>query len=110
MPNLYGDILSDAGAEIYRRAGARAERMLRRGLCIRSVHGTAPDIKGLRIINPTATMLSAAMMLDYLGFGERAERLRPAIYKVYAEGTTLTRDQGGIASPDDFAGAVASRL
>jgi len=74
------------------------------------VHGTAPDIAGKHIINPTATILSAAMMLDYLGFHPEAERIERAVQRVYAEGRILPRDQGGTASTEDFASAVKNGL
>ena len=80
MPNLYGDILWDAGAGIIGGLGLAPSGCYGEDYAyFESVHGTAPDIKGLRIINPTATMLSAAMMLDYLGFGDAGERLGSAI-------------------------------
>jgi 3-isopropylmalate dehydrogenase len=111
MPNLYGDILSDAGAGIIGGLGLAPSGCYGEGYAyFESVHGTAPDIKGMDVINPTATMLSAAMMLDYLGFGPAAERLRSAIYKVYAEGRTLTPDQGGRAGTSGFVRAVAANL
>jgi 3-isopropylmalate dehydrogenase len=111
MPNLYGDILSDAGAGTIGGLGLAPSGCYGESYAyFESVHGTAPDIKGRHIINPTATMLSAAMMLDYLGFGEAADRLRAAIYKVYAAGVALTPDQGGTSGTDDFAAAVAAGL
>jgi len=75
-----------------------------------SVHGTAPDILGQGIINPTATMLSAAMMLEYLGFIEESRRFENAIRKVYGEGKTLTVDQGGSAKTAQFTEAVIANL
>jgi isocitrate/isopropylmalate dehydrogenase len=74
------------------------------------VHGTAPDIVGRRIINPTATLLSAAMMLEYLGLSEDATSLEKAVEAVYALGRTLTPDQGGSATSDDFCRAVREKL
>jgi isocitrate/isopropylmalate dehydrogenase len=65
---------------------------------------------GQHIINPTATMLSAAMMLEYLGFGDPSKRFDDAVRKVYAEGRVLTPDQGGNAKTDDFARAVIANL
>jgi isocitrate dehydrogenase (NAD+) len=62
------------------------------------------------VINPTATMLSAAMMLEYLGFDEEAKRLETAIDKVFAEGRFLTPDQGGTASTTAFSEAVGEHL
>jgi isocitrate/isopropylmalate dehydrogenase len=65
---------------------------------------------GQQIINPTTTMLSAAMMLEYLGFDHAAQRFDDAVRKVYAEGQVLTPDQGGSAKTDDFARAVIANL
>ena len=111
MPNLYGDILSDAGAGIIGGLGLAPSGCYGEDYAyFESVHGTAPDIKGRSLINPTATMLSAAMMLDYLGFADGGERLRSAIYEVYSEGASLSPDQGGTSGTADFARAVASRL
>jgi isocitrate dehydrogenase (NAD+) len=74
------------------------------------VHGTAPDIMGMGIINPSATMLSAALMLEYLGFATDASRLDAAVRKVYADGRVLTPDQGGSAKTSDFTRAVIANL
>ena len=75
------------------------------------MHGTAPDILGQGIINPTATMLSAAMMLEYLGFNDECSgRFENAIRKVYGAGKTLTIDQGGTGKTADFTAAVIANL
>jgi isocitrate/isopropylmalate dehydrogenase len=111
MPNLYGDILSDAAAGTIGGLGLAPSGCYGDGYAyFESVHGTAPDIAGRGIINPTATMLSAAMMLEYLGFGDAAERLEGAVRKVYAAGRTLTPDQGGKAGTAEFARAVGGNL
>ena len=96
MPNLYGDIFRT------RRRGRSGDWDWRPRGCygddyayFESVHGTAPDILGQGIINPTATMLSAAMMLEYLGFNDESGRFENAIRKVYGAGKTMTIDQGG---------------
>ncbi|MGC1678245.1 MAG: isocitrate/isopropylmalate family dehydrogenase, partial [Candidatus Binataceae bacterium] len=73
-------------------------------------HGTAPDIVGQGIINPSATMMSAALMLEYLGFDEAGHRFDAAVRKVYAEGKVLTPDQGGKAKTMEFARAVIANL
>jgi isocitrate/isopropylmalate dehydrogenase len=70
----------------------------------------APDIKGLGIINPTATMLSSVLMLDYHGFGDKSKRFENAVRKVYAGGKVLTPDQGGSAKTGEFAKAVIASL
>ena len=64
----------------------------------------------MAIINPSATMLSAALMLEYLGFDKAATRLDSAVRKVYAEGRVLTPDQGGTAKTSEFARAVIASL
>lgn len=110
-PNLYGDILSDEAAGIIGGLGVAPSGCYGEDYAyFESVHGTAPDIQGLGIINPTATILSAAMMLEYLGFAEASARLEHAVRKVYAEGKTLTPDQGGRAKTSDFARAVVANL
>ncbi len=111
LPNLYGDILSDAAAGLIGGLGLAPSGCYGDTYAyFEAVHGSAPDIKGLGIINPTATLLSAEMMLSYLGFSSAANRLRAAISKVYAEGKTLTPDQGGRASAREFCAAVIDRL
>jgi len=111
MPNLYGDILSDAAAGTIGGLGVAPSGCYGDGYAyFESIHGTAPDIKGLGIINPTATMLSATLMLDYLGFGDKSKRFEDAVRKVYAEGKVLTPDQGGSAKTGEFTKAVIANL
>ncbi len=110
-PNLYGDILSDAAAGTIGGLGLAPSGCYGADYAyFESVHGTAPDIMGMGIINPSATMLSAALMLDYLGFSADASRLDAAVRKVYADGRTLTPDQGGTAKTSEFARAVIANL
>ncbi|MEJ2131704.1 MAG: isocitrate/isopropylmalate family dehydrogenase, partial [Gammaproteobacteria bacterium] len=71
---------------------------------------TAPDIAGLNIINPTATLLSGCMMLEYLGFEDAAARLEHAMVEMYREGKCLTPDQGGGAKTTEFCDAVRAHL
>ncbi len=111
LPNLYGDILSDAAAALVGGLGLAASGSYGDTYAyFESVHGSAPDIAGKNVINPTATLLSAAMMLEYLGFGSAAQRLQTAIAQVYAEGRRLTLDQGGRASTTEFCAAVAQHF
>jgi isocitrate/isopropylmalate dehydrogenase len=70
------------------------------------VHGSAPDIAGRGISNPTATILSAAMMLDHMGLSAEAMRLEAAVARVYRDRKTLTPDQGGSATTRQMAEAV----
>lgn len=107
MPNLYGDILSDAAAGLVGGLGMAASGCYGTDYAyFESAHGTAPDIAGQHIINPTANLLTAALMLDYLGFASASSRLNQAIEQVYAEGKALTPDVGGTASTEDLCEAV----
>ncbi len=111
LPNLYGDIFSDEGAGTIGGLGLAPSGCFGDDWAyFESVHGTAPDIAGQHRINPTATMLSAAMMLDYLGLSEQGAQLEQAIEATYAAGDRLTVDQGGSASTEDFAAAVIDAL
>jgi isocitrate/isopropylmalate dehydrogenase len=110
LPNLYGDILADEGAGTIGGLGLAPSGCYGAGFAyFEPVHGTAPDIAGQHVINPTATMLSAVMMLDHLGLADAATRLERAIDETYAAGDRLTPDQGGSATTEQFAEAVRSR-
>jgi isocitrate/isopropylmalate dehydrogenase len=111
LPNLYGDVLSDLGAGTIGGMGLAPSGCYGDGVAyFESAHGTAPDIAGQDRINPTATLLSAVMMLEWLGHDRPAARLDQAITDVYADGRTLTVDQGGTATTGEFADAVLGRL
>ena len=111
MPNLYGDILSDSAAGLVGSLGLAASGCYGEDYAyFEPAHGTAPDIAGKGIINPTATLMSARMMLEYLDFGDAAEHLQEAVAKVYADGKYLTPDQGGRASTGEFCAAVSACL
>lgn len=111
LPNLYGDILSDAAAGVIGGLGLAASGCYGDTYAyFESAHGSAPDIAGRNVINPTATILSAVMLLEYLGFGDAARRLEEAVRRVYADGRVLTPDQGGSASTTAFCDAVAALL
>jgi isocitrate dehydrogenase (NAD+) len=75
-----------------------------------AVHGTAPDIAGKGIANPTALLMSAILMLVHINEAEAARRVECALHKVYREGKSLTRDVGGSASTKDFTDAVIRNL
>ncbi len=111
LPNLYGDLLSDAAAGLIGGLGLAASGCYGKDYAyFESAHGSAPDIAGQNRINPTATIFSAAMMLEHLGFDEPAQRLVQAVEAVYAEGRVLPPDQGGRASTTEFCQAVAERI
>ncbi len=111
LPNLYGDVLSDAAAGLIGGLGVAASGCYGTSYAyFESAHGTAPDIAGQGIVNPTATLLSVALMLDYLGLETMAQRLRDAIDRVFLEARMLTRDVGGHASTEDFCDAVLAAM
>jgi isocitrate/isopropylmalate dehydrogenase len=111
LPNLYGDILSDAAAGLVGGLGMAASGCYGDDYAyFESAHGSAPDIAGRNIINPTATLLSASMMLEHLGFDADARRLEGAVAEVYGEGKALTPDQGGSAATTEFCDAVVRCL
>src|SRR5690348_5627282 len=74
------------------------------------VHGSAPDLAGKHVINPTAMLLTGALLLDYLGYMREKQQLEEAIARVYRQGKTLTVDQGGNASTTEFISAVRAAL
>jgi isocitrate dehydrogenase (NAD+) len=111
MPNLYGDIISDLAAGLVGGLGlVPGANMGDEHAVFEAVHGSAPDIAGKGVANPTALMQSAALMLLHLGEEAAARRLQRAIEDVYAEGKHLTRDVGGQASTREFTDAVIDRL
>ncbi len=106
--NLFGDILSDLTAGLIGGLGvAPAANIGEGGYAIfEAVHGTAPDIAGQGIANPTGLMLSAAMLIDHVGQTEAAARLRKGIYAALADDATRTRDLGGNANTAQFTDGV----
>ena len=111
MPNLYGDILSDEAAATVGGLGVAPSGCYGDGFAyFEPVHGTAPDIAGRGIVNPTATTLSAAMLLRHLGLALDASRLESAVDATLAAADNLTPDLGGRGTTRSFTGAVLSRL
>ena len=109
--NLYGDILSDEGAGLVGGLGLIPSANIGEDNALfEPVHGSAPDIAGQGIANPIAMMLSAKMMLDYLGEQESASRLENAILKVLKEGKNVTGDLGGNASTMEMSEAIKNAL
>ena len=110
-PNLYGDIVSDLCAGLVGGLGMTPSANVgETGAIFEPIHGSAPDIAGMHKINPTACILSAAMMLAHLGEVDAAEKIRTAVTKVIAEGKTLTADMGGTASTEEFTDAIIAAL
>jgi isocitrate dehydrogenase (NAD+) len=111
MPNLYGDIISDLAAGLVGGLGiVPGANMGDHHAIFEAVHGTAPDIAGKGLANPTALMQSAVLMLAHLGEREASARLESAIHQVYAAGTHLTGDVGGKASTSAFTDAIIANL
>jgi isocitrate dehydrogenase (NAD+) len=111
MPNLYGDILSDLCAGLVGGLGVvPGGNFGERVAVFEAVHGTAPDIAGKGLANPTALMMSAVMMLRHLQLPEAAERFERALLSVYAVGKVRTADLGGTASCQAFTDAVLATL
>lgn len=109
--NMFGDILSDQAAELVGGLGiAPSASVGGETPYFEPVHGSAPKYAKKNIINPTAMILSAKMMLDYLGMENQGKDLEQAVATVYQEGRYLTRDQGGRATTKEFADAVSRRL
>lgn len=108
-PNLYGDIISDLAAGLVGGLGLVPAANIGDGMGVfEAVHGSAPDIAGKGIANPTALILAGAMMLSCLGEEEAAKRIEEGIWRVYANGKHLTPDVGGAASTGEMADAVIS--
>lgn len=111
LPNLYGDIVSDLAAGLVGGLGlAPGANIGDEHAVFEAVHGSAPDIAGRGIANPTALMLSAVMMLDHIGELQAASRLRQAIEAVYADGKHVPKDVGGTAGTAEFTDAVCAAL
>ena len=101
--NLFGDIMSDLCAGLVGGLGvAPAGNIGADAAIFEAVHGTAPDIAGKGIANPTALMLSAAMMMDHVGQGEVGDRVRKGVYASLANPATRTGDLGGKNSTEQF--------
>lgn len=111
MPNLYGDIISDLSAGLIGGLGLTPSGNIGKdGAVFESVHGTAPDIAGKDLANPTALLLSACMMLRHMNLDQYAIRIRKAVLKTIADGIVRTRDLGGTATCTAFTRAVCDNL
>jgi isocitrate dehydrogenase (NAD+) len=99
LPNLYGDIVSDLCAGLVGGLGLVPGANLGTDIAVfEAVHGTAPDIAGRDVANPTALLMSALLMLEHLGEFEAARRIRRALHGVFEANAVRTRDLGGSAS------------
>jgi isocitrate dehydrogenase (NAD+) len=111
MENMFGDILSDEMAGLVGGLGfAPAGNIGVNASMFEAVHGTAPDIAGQGVANPTGLLLSACLMLDHIGRGESARRIRTAIDTVVQSGKARTRDMGGTAGTREYVDALCKAL
>jgi isocitrate dehydrogenase (NAD+) len=111
LENLYGDIVSDLCAGLIGGLGlVPGANIGEQGAVFEAVHGSAPDIAGQGIANPTALLLSGILMLRYIGQRDPAQRLESALFKVFEEGKVRTRDIGGEAKTAEFADAIIAAL
>ncbi len=111
MENLYGDILSDLCAGLIGGLGlAPGANIGEQGAVFEAVHGSAPDIAGQGIANPTAILMSAIVMLRYIGEGSAAKSVEDAMMAVFSEGVVRTKDLGGTAKTAEFANAIIEKI
>ena len=111
LPNLYGDVMSDLAAGLVGGLGVVPSANIGDECAMfEAVHGTAPDIAGKGLANPTALLMSSILMLDHLGERNTAQRIQNALERVYREAKHTTRDVGGKAGTEEFADAVIDAL
>jgi isocitrate dehydrogenase (NAD+) len=111
MPNLYGDIVSDLCAGLVGGLGVVPAANLGQEIGVfEAVHGSAPDIAGKGVANPTALLLSALLMLRHIGEAPMADRIMKALGDTLAEGKVRTRDLGGTATTAEYTDAICQRL
>src|SRR5947209_14103671 len=111
LPNLYGDVMSDLAAGLVGGLGVVPSGNIGdHGALFEAVHGTAPDIEGKGLANPTALLMSSILMLDYLGERSAARRIETALEKIYREAQHTTKDVGGKAGTTEFTEALIAAL
>jgi isocitrate dehydrogenase (NAD+) len=111
LPNLYGDVMSDLAAGLVGGLGVVGSANIGDDAAMfEAVHGTAPDIAGKGLANPTALLMSSILMLDYLGERSAARRIEAALEKVYREGKHTTKDVGGTQGTKEFTEGVIAAL
>jgi len=111
LPNLYGDVMSDLAAGLVGGLGVVPSGNIGdESAMFEAVHGTAPDIAGKGLANPTALLMSGIMMLDHLGEHPAARRIESALHHVYREGQHNTKDLGGRATTQQFTDAVIAAI
>jgi isocitrate dehydrogenase (NAD+) len=111
VPNLYGDVMSDLAAGLVGGLGVVPSANIGdESAMFEAVHGTAPDIAGKGLANPTALLMSSILMLDHLGERSAARRIEAAMERVYREGQHTTHDVGGKAGTEEFTEALIAAI
>jgi isocitrate dehydrogenase (NAD+) len=109
--NLYGDILSDLAAGLVGGLGIVPGANIGKDIAIfEAVHGSAPDIAGKNLANPTALILSAVMMLNHIGETAKAKIIEEAVEETLAEGKYKTKDLGGNATTKEYTDALIAKI
>ncbi len=107
LENLYGDIVSDLCAGLIGGLGlVPGANIGEKGAVFEAVHGSAPDIAGQGIANPTALLQSGILMLRHIGERDAAQKIEDAMLRVFTEGNVRTKDIGGTAKTGEFARAI----
>ena len=111
LPNLYGDIVSDLCAGLVGGLGIAPGANIGKDTAVfEPIHGSAPQIAGQNLANPTAFILSGVLMLDYIGEHEAAQKIEAAVKSLIAEGKTVTMDLGGNTGTKEFAEAIINKM
>jgi isocitrate dehydrogenase (NAD+) len=111
LENLYGDIVSDLCAGLIGGLGlAPGANIGEQGAVFEAVHGSAPDIAGQGIANPTAILMSGILMLRHLNEMDAAKRVEDALFQVFIDGEVRTKDLGGTAKTSEFASAIIDKM
>jgi isocitrate dehydrogenase (NAD+) len=111
MPNLYGDIVSDLAAGLIGGLGLTPSGNIgEQAAVFEAVHGTAPDIAGKNMANPTALLLSACMMLDHMCLNDYSSNIKQAVFKTLREGQNLTGDLGGKGTTTSYMDTIIKNL
>ena len=109
--NLFGDVISDEAAQVTGSLGLAAGANIGDSYgMFEPVHGSAPKYSGMNKVNPTATIMAAQMMLDYLGEKEAATKMENAVLQVLKEGKARTKDLGGFSSTSEMSDAIAIKV
>jgi isocitrate/isopropylmalate dehydrogenase len=109
--NLFGDVISDEAAQVTGSLGLAAGANIgdTYGM-FEPVHGSAPKYTGMNRVNPTATIMAAQMMMDYLGEKTAAMKVENAVMQVLKEGKVRTKDLGGTSTTSEMSEAIASKV